>query len=72
MDKWGKWSKMAMQEDPELTSSHRHTRSTAAYGAASSEKALEMSWKAFRIKLEIGHIDGVREARMESCHEPHP
>ena len=36
-----KKEKMAMQEDSELTSSHRHTRPTASYGLFSSEKDLK-------------------------------
>ena len=41
-----KKGKMAAQEDPELASSHGHTKSTATHGSFSSEKDLKTRWTA--------------------------
>lgn len=52
---------MAAQEDPKLTSSHRHTQSTTTDGTIPSEKS-KLAEQVFHNKWEKGHIEiGTRD-----------
>lgn len=58
-------------EDPELTSSHRHTKSTVAYGTIPSEKDLNTSWTAPSQQIK-GALRQVGEAETYSWQKRHP
>lgn len=62
------------QEDPKLTSSYRHTKSTAKEGTISSEKYLQAGWTITThwAKEKKTTSKRVGEAGIQSCHKTHP
>lgn len=48
---------VVMLEDPELTSTHKDTKSTAIYAIIPSEKDLKLAKQLLYIKKEKGHTE---------------
>lgn len=67
MQKRGVRFKMVAQQDPELTSSRGHNKSTATYGMSPSEKHLKIEWtKASTTKDKRTALRQAREAKTQT------
>lgn len=63
---------MAAQDNPKLTSSHKHTKSTSTYGTILSEKS-QLAELVFHEKNnKRATLRQVGEAETESCQKSHP